>query len=65
MISLSLHSEAYSRTGNIAAEGFRKLLGRPALGLIQTVIREAMQNRRDAATGDFGPSVLRRARHLH
>lgn len=64
MIPLSLHSEAFSRTGNIAAEGFRKLLGRPALGLVQTVIREAMQNSLDAAADGTGPSVLLRVRQL-
>lgn len=49
MKPLDLHSEKFARTGNMAGEGFRRLLGRPALGLLQTVIREALQNSVDAA----------------
>lgn len=49
MKPLALYSEPFARTGNIAGEGFRRLLGRPALGLLQTVIREAIQNSVDAA----------------
>ena len=32
MTPLTLFSEPFARTGNIAGEGFRRLLGRPALG---------------------------------
>ncbi|WP_022706905.1 ATP-binding protein [Paracoccus zeaxanthinifaciens] len=49
MTPLTLYSEPFAKTGNIAGEGFRRLLGRPALGLLQTVIREAIQNSVDAA----------------
>ena len=64
MTKWHLYSEPFARTGNIAAEGFRKLLGRPALGLLQTVIREAMQNSIDASTTGRGPEVLLRSRLL-
>lgn len=49
LIPLDLHSEKFARTGNIAGEGFKRLMGRPALGLLQTAIREALQNSVDAA----------------
>lgn len=48
----------------MAAEGFRRLLGRPALGLLQTLIREGIQNVMDAANGDLGPTVVVRLRTL-
>ena len=64
MTAWCLYSEPFARTGNIAAEGFRKLLGRPTLGLLQTVIREAMQNSIDAATPEGGLDVLLRTRVL-
>ncbi len=62
--SLSLHSEIYSATGNIAADGARKLLGTPNLDLLQTVIREAIQNCCDAAKLGQGPEVHLRLRKL-
>lgn len=64
MTSLNLYSEPFASTGNIAGEGFRRLLGRPALGLTQTVIRESLQNSLDASKGDKGPSILLRVRRL-
>ena len=64
MMPLDLYSEPFARTGNIAAEGFRKLLGRPALGLLQTVIREALQNSIDAAHSGQAPRILLRSRVL-
>ncbi|MCB1347116.1 MAG: hypothetical protein KDK11_00145 [Maritimibacter sp.] len=64
MSALDLYSEPFAKTGNIAAEGFRKLLGRPALGILQTVIREAIQNSLDAAKNGKGPEVLLRTRIL-
>ena len=64
MTPLDLFSEPFAPTGNIAAEGFRNLLGRPALGLLQTVIREAIQNSIDAVNSDLGPEVLLRSRRL-
>lgn len=64
MIPLDLHSERFARTGNIAGEGFRRLLGRPALGLLQTVIREALQNSVDAAPQGKKVEILLRYRTL-
>ncbi len=64
MTDISLYSEPFSRTGNIAAEGFRNLLGRPNLGLLQTVIREAIQNSVDAAKNGSGPEIVLRYRRL-
>lgn len=62
MIPLDLFNEPFARTGNIAAEGFRKLLGRPALGLLQTVVREALQNSLDASIGECVTEVSLRTR---
>jgi hypothetical protein len=64
MNSLQLYSEPFAKTGNMAAEGFKRLLGRPNLGLLQTLIREAIQNVLDASRGDCGPTVLIRLRTL-
>ncbi|WP_171238637.1 hypothetical protein [Ruegeria sp. HKCCA5763] len=64
MTSLSIFSEPFARTGNISAEGFRKLLGRPALGVLQTVLREAIQNSMDAAKNGRGPDIRLRLRTL-
>lgn len=64
MIPLKLHSERFARTGNMAGEGFRRLLGRPALGLLQTVIREALQNSIDAAPAGNRVEILLRYRTL-
>lgn len=64
MTPLTLFSEPFAPTGNMAGEGFRRLLGRPALGLLQTVLRESLQNVVDAAVTDEGPRVLVRVRTL-
>ncbi len=48
MSLLELFSEPFARTGNIAADGFKKLLGCPAQDLLQTVLRESIQNSIDA-----------------
>lgn len=61
--ALDIQSEQYSASGNIAAEGFKKLLGSPALDLLRIVIREALQNSCDAA-GKNGPTVKIRLRQL-
>lgn len=64
MTKLRLHSEPYAPTGNIGDSGFRKLLGAPSLDLIQTVIREAIQNSCDADKGGAGPEIHIRLRTL-
>lgn len=64
MRPLALYSEPFARTGNIAGEGFRRLLGRPALGLLQTVIREALQNSVDATPEGKAVEVKLRYRVL-
>lgn len=64
MSRLELFSEPFARTGNIAADGFKKLLGRPAQDLLQTVLRESIQNSVDAARLGGGPSILIRYRTL-
>ncbi|CBV44283.1 hypothetical protein [Halomonas elongata] len=64
MTRMQLYSEPFASTGNIAGEGFGNLLGRPALGMVQTVIRESIQNSIDAARLGSGPSVLIRVRTL-
>lgn len=61
---LTLWSEPYAPSGNLAADGFRKLLGTPALGLLQTVIREAVQNSCDASKAGLGSEILIRVRTL-
>lgn len=64
MKTMQLYSEPFASTGNITGEGFRRLLGRPALGLLQTVIREALQNSMDATRPDHGSRVVLRSRTL-
>ncbi|OCC24343.1 hypothetical protein MB02_07085 [Croceicoccus estronivorus] len=61
---LTLHSEAYSASGNLAADGYLKLLGAPSIDLVQTVVREAVQNSCDAALSDGGAEVHFRVRVL-
>lgn len=61
---LRLHSEPYSPSGNMAASGVAKLLGAPRLDLLQTVVREAVQNCCDAAKLGIGPRVAFRLRRL-
>lgn len=61
---LELFSEPFAKTGNIAADGFKRLLGCPAQNLLQTVLRESIQNSIDAASLGLGPSLLVRYRTL-
>jgi len=61
---LQLYSEPFAKTGNLAAEGFKRLLGRPALDLLQTLLREGIQNVLDASQSEAGPTVLIRLRTL-
>jgi len=63
-MKLSLQSEKYSPTGNLAADGYKKLLGTPNLDLLQTLIREALQNSCDAAKLGIGAEVQINLREL-
>ncbi|MGR3375160.1 hypothetical protein [Salipiger abyssi] len=64
MTPLDLHSEPFAKTGNMAAEGARRLLGRPPLGQLQTVVREALQNSIDAGRKGQSVEILIRYRTL-
>ncbi|HEJ1198504.1 TPA: hypothetical protein SLU47_000150 [Pseudomonas aeruginosa] len=64
MTRLELFSEPFAKTGNIAADGFKRLLGSPAQDLLQTVLRESIQNSIDAARMGHGPSLQIRLRTL-
>jgi len=48
----------------MAAEGFKRLLGRPTLELLPTMLREGIQNVLDASDGTSGATVLIRLRTL-
>lgn len=61
---LTLHSEAYSAAGNLAADGYLKLLGAPSIDILQTLVREAVQNSCDAALRNGGFEVHFRLRSL-
>lgn len=61
---LELFSEPFAKTGNIASDGLKRLLGCPAQDLLQTVLRESIQNSIDAALPETGPSLLIRLRTL-
>jgi hypothetical protein len=63
-VKLDLISEPFSPSGNVAADGVRKLLGAPRLNLLQTLVREAVQNSCDAAKLGAGPKVIFRLRQL-
>lgn len=62
--TLRIFSEPFAATGNMHGKGFQRLLGRPPLSLVQTVVREALQNCVDATTGASGSGVLLRLRTL-
>lgn len=62
--NLKLHSEKYAATGNLAADGYKKLLGTPTIELLGTLIREAIQNSCDAAKNGNGPEIHFRLRRL-
>lgn len=61
---LSIYSEPFAATGNMHGKGFQRLLGRPALSLVQTAIREALQNCLDASSGHGPTEVCLRVRTL-
>lgn len=63
-MSLSLYSEPYAPTGNLGDSGIRKLLGAPALDLLQTLVRESVQNSCDAAKSGNGLRLKLRLRTL-
>lgn len=62
--TLTLFSEKFSPSGGTAADGVKKLLGSPALTLLQTVIRETVQNTWDARVTDSGVRYQVRLRSL-
>ncbi|MDO6461300.1 hypothetical protein Q4485_11375 [Granulosicoccaceae sp. 1_MG-2023] len=62
MEKLELYSEPFAVTGNLAGEGYSKLLGRPPLDLLQTVLRESVQNSLDATKDGYPPGVSIRSR---
>lgn len=65
MNQIQLHSEPFSRDGNIAADGAARLLGQPALSPLELVIRETIQNSWDASLQTEGtPRYSIRVRHL-
>ena len=64
MNALDIYSEPYSPNGNLAGSGYRRLLGRPSMDLLQTVIREGLQNVVDAADQGHPPRALIRVRTL-
>ena len=45
---LNLHAECFAAAGGMAADGMKKLLGTPTLSLLETVVRETVQNTWDA-----------------
>ncbi|SHF94145.1 hypothetical protein SAMN05444339_12411 [Loktanella atrilutea] len=51
---LSLHAECFAAAGGMAADGMKKLLGTPALSLLETVVRETVQNSWDARLVESG-----------
>jgi len=62
---IRLHSEPFSRDGNIAADGAARLLGQPALSPLELVIRETIQNSWDASLQtERTPRYSIRIRHL-
>jgi hypothetical protein len=58
MLPIQLHSEPYSRDGNLAADGAVRLLGQPDLTPLELVIREALQNSWDASLDCDGTPVF-------
>lgn len=56
---LDRHSEKFSADGNLSAEGFEKLLGKPSLQMLAVLMREAIQNSCDATSEDPGLAQVR------
>lgn len=63
-MKLDLYSEPFSKNGNLAGEGFRRLLGRPNLNQLQTLLRESLQNVIDATLPGKSPEARIRIRKL-
>jgi hypothetical protein len=61
---LTLSSERFQPSGGFAAEGVKKLLGAPKLSLMQTVLRETVQNTWDARNERDPIKYLVRLRRL-
>lgn len=61
---IKLWSERFGASGGFAAEGVKKLLGTPKLSLLQTVLRETVQNTWDARNGKQPIRYLIRLRRL-
>lgn len=57
MSMIHLHSEPFSRDGNLAADGAMRLLGQPALSPLELVIRESIQNSWDASLETAGTPI--------
>lgn len=55
MSCLDLQSETFRATGNIAAEGAIRSLGRPDMDLLTLLVRETIQNSWDARLSDVQP----------
>lgn len=55
MSRLDLQSETFRATGNIAAEGAIRSLGRPDMDLLTLLVRETIQNSWDARLSDIRP----------
>jgi hypothetical protein len=54
-VKLDLQEEEYAPTGGIGGEGVLKALGRPQMGVLTLLTREALQNSWDARLSPHGP----------
>lgn len=64
LTDLALASERYRASGGFAGEGVRRLMGAPNLSMLQTLVRESLQNSCDAGTGNGPVRALIRLRRL-
>jgi hypothetical protein len=65
MYKMNVYAEPYAASGNIGDGGLRKLLGAPQLDVLETLLREAVQNCCDASEPGTGPRILIRLRTLN
>lgn len=63
-MGFDFEAEAYSKTGNIAADGIQRLLGNPNMDRLETVLRESIQNSWDAAQAGATPECHLEFREL-